>query len=72
MAVGGYDCHFVNSDLPKEFYCLICTFVPRQPHQVTCCGKIYYKRCLDELKSMMLMLIVMVAVKVVMSLVLCT
>ena len=51
MAVGGYDYSFVNSDLPEEFHCLICTFVPRQPHQVTCCGKIYCKGCLDELKT---------------------
>ena len=50
MAVGGYDYNFVDTDLSEEFYCLICTFVPRQPHQVTCCGKIYCKGCLDELK----------------------
>ena len=51
MAVGGYDYTFINTDLPDEFHCLICTFVPRQPHQVTCCGKIYCKECLDELKK---------------------
>ena len=51
MAEGGYDYSFVNSDLPEEFHCLICTFVPRQPHQVICCGKIYCKGCLDELKT---------------------
>ena len=51
MAVEGYDYRFVDTNLPDEFHCLICTFVPRQPHQVTCCGKIYCKGCLDELKT---------------------
>ena len=51
MAVGGHDYTFVDTDLPEEFHCLICTFVPRQPHQVTCCGKIYCKQCLDNLKT---------------------
>ena len=51
MDVGGYDYNFVDTDLPEEFHCLICTLVLRQPHQVTCCGKIYCKKCLDELKT---------------------
>ena len=31
--------------------CPICTLVQREAHQVICCGKIYCKSCLDELKS---------------------
>ena len=46
----GYDYNFVDTDIPQEYYCLICTFVSCQPHQVTCCGQIYCKGCLRELR----------------------
>ena len=49
---GGYDYQFVDEKkLPNECTCPICTLVQREAHQVTCCGKIYCKSCLDELKS---------------------
>ena len=49
---GGYDYQFVDEKkLPDECTCPICTLVQREAHQVICCGKIYCKSCLDELKS---------------------
>ena len=48
---GGYDYQFVDEKkLPDECTCPICTLVQREAHQVICCGKIYCKSCLDELK----------------------
>ena len=47
---GGYDYEFVDTNLPDEFQCLICTLVPRDVHQARCCGKTFCKSCLDELK----------------------
>ena len=47
---GGYDYGFVDTNLPDEFQCPICTLVPRDVHQVSCCGKMFCKSCLDELK----------------------
>ena len=47
---GGYDYEFVDTNLPDEFQCLICTLVPRDVHQASCCGKMFCKSCLDELK----------------------
>lgn len=48
--IGGYDYEFVDTDLPDEFQCPICTLVPRDVHQASCCGKMFCKSCLDELK----------------------
>ena len=47
---GGYDYEFVDTNLPDEFQCPICTLVPRDVHQASCCGKMFCKSCLDELK----------------------
>ena len=47
---GGYDYEFVDTNLPDEFQCPICILVPRDVHQVSCCGKMFCKSCLDELK----------------------
>ena len=46
----GYDCKFVDA-VPNSLICLICTFVAREPQQAICCGKIYCKRCLDDLTA---------------------
>ena len=46
----GYDYEFVDTNLPDEFECPICTLVPRDVHQASCCGKMFCKSCLDELK----------------------
>ena len=47
---GGYDYEFVDP-VPDECTCPICILVQRDAQQVTCCGKIYCKSCLEELKK---------------------
>ena len=47
--IGGY-CYEFFDPVPEEFTCPICTLVQREAHQVTCCGKIYCKSCLMQLK----------------------
>ena len=47
---GGYDCNFVETP-PDKLICQICLLVVRSPHQVTCCGRVYCKACLDEHKK---------------------
>ena len=47
---GGYVYEFVDTNLPDEFQCLICTLVPRDVHQARCCGKMFCKSCLVDLK----------------------
>ena len=49
--IGGYSCQFVDDNLPDEFLCQICQLVQRDPHQVICCGRIFCKQCLEELKQ---------------------
>ena len=34
---------------PDECPCLVCILVQKDPHQLTCCGKIFCKSCLDQL-----------------------
>ena len=46
---GGYDCKFVETP-PNKLVCQICLHVARNPHQVTCCGRVYCKACQDEHK----------------------
>ena len=48
--LGGYDCKFVETP-PDKLMCQICQAVARSPHQVTCCGRVYCKACLDEHKK---------------------
>ena len=43
-----YQYDFVDP-LPEECPCLVCLEVQVDPHQVTCCGKIFCKSCLDKL-----------------------
>ena len=43
-----YDYKFCDP-LPDECPCPVCTLVQKDPHQLTCCGKIFCKSCLDEL-----------------------
>ena len=35
--------------LPDECPCPVCTLVQKDPYQLTCCGKIFCKSCLDQL-----------------------
>ncbi len=45
---GGYDYAFCDP-LPEECPCLVCTLVQKEPYQLTCCGKIFCKSCIDQL-----------------------
>ena len=47
---GGYNYEFVDTNLPDVFQCPICVLVPRDVYQASCCGKMFCKSCLDELK----------------------
>ena len=46
----GYDCQFVDP-IPDSLTCLICTLLARDPQQTVCCGKVYCRVCLSELKE---------------------
>ena len=48
--VGGYDYEFVD-EVPEDFACPICTLVQKEAQQVICCGKVYCKSCLEQLKK---------------------
>ena len=48
---GGYSYKFVDDDLPEKYNCAICTFVARDPQQVTCCSHIYCRSCLLQHKK---------------------
>ena len=41
----------LKSEDKFKYICHICTFVARKPQQVTCCGNVFCKSCLEELKS---------------------
>ena len=43
---GGYNYKFVIRDLPENYNCAICTFIARDPQQVTCCSHTYCMSCL--------------------------
>ena len=48
--MGGYDYNFVEP-LPDELTCLICMCVAREPWQMDCCGRVFCKDCLEELRK---------------------
>ncbi len=47
---GGLDKNFTQTP-PDELVCLICQSVANDPYQLTCCGKLYCKSCLDKQKK---------------------
>ena len=47
---GRCDCKFVDPP-PDKLVCQICLHVSGNPYQVTCCGRVYCKACLDEHKK---------------------
>jgi len=47
---GGYDYQFVYSP-PDRVFCAICQFPSRNPHLTVCCGHIFCKSCLDQVKN---------------------
>ena len=50
IETGGYNYRFVDGDPPTKYICHICTFVACKPQQVSCCGNVFCKSCLEELK----------------------
>ena len=43
----GFDCKFMEPPLAApQTDCPVCLLVLREPYQVTCCGKSYYKSCI--------------------------
>lgn len=50
MEIGGYDCLFLQ-DPPSDVICPICRLVARNPHQASCCGKIYCNECFSQLQQ---------------------
>ena len=47
---GGYDYKFVDGEPPNKYICTICTLVSCDPQQAGCCGNVYCKSCLQQLK----------------------
>ena len=47
---GGYDLQFAET-LPSRLVCLICGFVAREAHKMSCCGKLYCKTCIRGLRA---------------------
>ena len=46
----GYDHQFVEK-YSDGLICLICLCVARDPHQLSCCGKLLCRACLEEYKK---------------------
>ena len=48
--IGGYDCSFI--DTPHDrFICKICHLPSRDPYLSVCCGHVFCKSCLDNVKK---------------------
>ena len=50
VTVVGHECEFVSQP-PNRSECPICLLVLREPHQATCCGKIFCKTCICQLRD---------------------
>ena len=48
--LAGHECEFVRQP-PNRSECPICLLVLREPHQATCCGKIFCKTCICRLRD---------------------
>ena len=46
----GYDYKFVDGEPPNKYICTICILVSCDPQQASCCGNVYCKSCLQQLK----------------------
>uniref|UniRef100_A0A1X7SYE8 RING-type domain-containing protein n=1 Tax=Amphimedon queenslandica TaxID=400682 RepID=A0A1X7SYE8_AMPQE len=48
----GYDVQFVerHRELAEKYMCVICRMVPRDVHQLTCCGKLICRHCIEDYK----------------------
>lgn len=47
----GYNYSFADGDPPEKYTCSICIFVARNPQQASCCGRVYCKQCLEQLRG---------------------
>ena len=47
---GGYKCRFVDPP-PDVLVCMVCYHVAKEAHQVECCGKVFCKTCISEVKD---------------------
>lgn len=45
---GGYNLATTLGDPPKHLVCLICCLITREPHQASCCGKLFCQSCLER------------------------
>ena len=50
MATGAYDLDF-SDEIDKDLKCAVCFYVCKEPHQLTCCGKLLCQSCLKEWKQ---------------------
>jgi hypothetical protein len=49
-ALRGYDHQFMEK-YSDDLICLICLCVARDPQQISCCGKLFCRVCLEEHKK---------------------
>ena len=47
----GFDCDFVEPPPKIQLSCEVCNYIIREPHQVTCCGKIFCHSCIQQIKD---------------------
>ena len=47
---GGYEYKFVDTT-PDRYVCNICHLPSRDPYLTTCCGHVFCKSCLDNIKK---------------------
>lgn len=46
---GGHDLNFI--DPPDDLVCMICHLVAREAQQTECCGKVYCRLCVEEIRK---------------------
>ena len=57
MAAGGYEYDFVGT-LPDRIVCKICQYPSRNPYLSICCGHVFCKTCIDQMKRAKLLCVV--------------
>lgn len=43
---GGYDYQFLDSSLARDYECMICHYVAKDPRQAQCCGATFCRSCI--------------------------
>ena len=51
IAIGGYNCSFIDTPQGDHFICKICHLPSRDPYLSVCCGYLFCKSCLDNVKK---------------------